>query len=69
MYVIYGTYMCCIYVLHICDIYVGIYLDMYDDIYATYMTDEIVWHIGALYGPYSVHICSTYLSHIHGPYM
>ena len=37
MYVIYGTYMCCIYALHICGIYVGIYVDIYDDIYVTYM--------------------------------
>ena len=30
------------------------------------MTDEIVWHIGVLYGPCIVHICSANMSHIHG---
>ena len=43
MYVIYGTYMCCIYALHICGIYVGIYVDIYDDIYVTYMYVPYGW--------------------------
>ena len=37
MYVIYETYVGCIYALHICGIGASIYLDIYDDVYVRYM--------------------------------